>query len=207
VLCFVGVAALAVAAHAVVFAAQTTTTVHASPSVELTIATIEGRLGLLVLWRGKPGWTQTTAGLPASLQGAARPFLNSSSGDWRDGALNVSLVRGPFVLGLSYNVLRQRIDLRNQWLNVPQGTNVVLLDEVDQPRGPRVVGVLRMDPGTLNLDPRRGSIGPLLGRIPEMKAFLQCEALMREPQFAPDTSASVRESTVRKMRGYCDDIQ
>src|SRR5262245_41050141 len=91
-LCFVVAAAIAAAARAVVFAAQVTTTVHASPSVELTIATLDGRLGLLVFWRGKPGWMQTTAGLPASFPGAAQPLFNFSNGYWRDGALNVSLL-------------------------------------------------------------------------------------------------------------------
>jgi hypothetical protein len=205
-LCFVVAAALTIAARTVVFAAQTITTVHASPSVELTIATIDGRLGLLVFWRGQPGWTLTRAGVPPSLLQSGVP-LSYSSGSWSDGALNVSLRRGPFSLGLSYDVLRQRIDLRNQWLKLPHGTNIVLLDDVDQTRGPRVVGLLGMDPGALNLDPRRGTLGPLLGRIPEMKAFLRCDAPIGDPQFAPDTPASVRELTLRRMRGYCDDLQ
>lgn len=192
----------------VLHAAQTITTVHASPSVESTIAVADGKLAALVLWRGRPGWTLSAEGLTQdSVHGDTRPgkFRNSGGGS-ADGTITVGIQRGAVSLDLSYTPRDGVVLFRGKKLGAPLGTNVILVDGADRRDGPAIAGFLTIEPAGANIDPRAGSLGPLLGRSPEVAAFLQCDAAVPEPKLPPDSPPGVKEMIMRGMKGYCDDI-
>jgi hypothetical protein len=54
--------------------------------------------------------------------------------------------------------------------------NAVLVDNVDSPSGPEVVKKLSVDPAF----PDGYRIGPLLGRSPEVVAFLRCDVRLQQ---------------------------
>jgi hypothetical protein len=188
-------------------AAQTITTVHASPSVESTIAVADGKLAALVLWRGRPGWTLSAAGLTQdSVHGDNRPggFRNSGGGS-ADGTITVGIQRGAVSLDLSYTPRDGVVLFRGKKVRAPLGTNVILVDGADR-RDPAIAGFLTIDPGGVNIDPRAGSLGPLFGRSPDIAAFLQCDAAVPEPKLPPDSPPGIKEMIMTGMKGYCDDI-
>jgi hypothetical protein len=188
--------------------AQTITTVHASPAVESTIAVVEGKLVALVLWRGRPGWTLSAAGLTQdSVHGDNRPggFRNSGGGA-ADGTITVGIQRGAVSLDLSYNPRDGVVLFGGKTLRAPIGTNVILVDGADRRGDAAVAGFMIIDPGDANIDPRAGSLGPLLGRSPEVAAFLRCDAAVPQPKLPPDSPPGVKEMILRGMKGYCDDI-
>ena len=189
-------------------AGQTITTVHASPAVESTFAVAGGKLIALVLWRGRPGWTLSAAGLTQdSVHGENRPreFRNSGGGA-ADGTISVGIQRGAVSLDLSYNPRDGVVVFRGKKVRAPMGTNVILVDGADRPDGPTLTGFLTMDPGDANIDPRAGSLGPLFGRSPEVAAFLQCDAPVPEPKLPPDSPQGVKEMIMTGLKGYCDTI-
>jgi hypothetical protein len=130
-----------------------------SPSVEATWMTNGGRLDLVVLWRGSPGWSQR---LP-------------SKTDY-DGS-RVTLLRGTTRLTLDYN--------RRLGIAVVQGStirlsssNVVFVDTVDSVRGPVVVRVGQV---TATMRGSPAQIGPILANSEEIRTYLRCRVLPREP--------------------------
>lgn len=175
-------------------AAQAITTIHASPSVESTIAIDEGRLAALVLWRGQPGWTL-----------AAGEFRNSGGGT-ADGTITVGIQRGAVSLDLSYTPRDGTVLFRGKTLRAPTGTNVILVDGADRRGGGAIAGFLTIDPGSANIDPRKGSLGPLFGRSPDIAAFLQCDAAVPEPTLPPDSPQGLKGLIMMGMKGYCDQI-
>lgn len=170
-----------------------------SPSVMATEMSITsergvGNLELLVLWRGSPGWywrdrekvgaggsSSSGGGMDAASRSAVRTEWISQSG------INLSVRFVPASRQLW--ILDQEIALND--------ANVVLVDDVDQPAGPRVVGTLRIDPSfdsSTDLPPRMPKGPPgyrpqgvpvqtFILRSPELVAFLQCD--VRAPNLSP----------------------
>jgi hypothetical protein len=146
-------------------------TVHASPSVESTFAVSGQRLILLALWRGNPGWTMTK-----------RTQGPQTMGGSNDGSVAVTLNRGGRELSLSFDPQGSLVVLQGKPQKVPAGTNVVFIDKVDSTGGPKIVKTLALEPGTENVDPRRGSVASLFKRSPEVLSFLRCEAEAQIPE-------------------------
>lgn len=127
-------------------------------------------LELLVLWRGSPGWFQHPGGAGGTSDGLNGPFY-----DW--------LKYGDVTLSLEYDPQHKTARIQGSSLAVDKN-NVVLVDDVDAPSGPRITGVTvvpRAMPGSA------GQIGLILRNSPIIMAFLRCDA-------AP---------TVSSLRGLC----
>jgi hypothetical protein len=117
------------------------------------------QLDLLVLWRGPPGWFTQPGGSGGRGGGSSRP----QSAWITHGALTLTVEFDPSERVAV--VQGQRLDLGDD--------NVVLVDDVHSPTGPRVTGTLRAPramPGSA------GQIGLVLRESPEVVSFLRCDA-------------------------------
>jgi hypothetical protein len=115
------------------------------------------RLQLLVLWRGAPGW-----------------FLRPGdvSGGGSGGRYEATLTYGDVQLMLGWDSARRVATVHGKIIEMAED-NVVLVDDVGAPTGPRVTGMTRVDskmPGSA------GQIGMVLRQSPEIVSFLRCEA-------------------------------
>lgn len=145
-----------------------------SPSVLATQMSVvdvagQGTLQLLVLWRGSPGWFRKSAG------GAS-----GSGGGGSMGAGPSPMVRSEWIAQGGVN-LAVRFDPvgRKAWIQDSEITlndaNVVLVDDVDSPAGPRVVRTLRVDPEYQTTPASPAPVQMFIRRSPELVEFLQCD--------------------------------
>lgn len=117
------------------------------------------RLQLLVLWRGTPGWF-----LPEGGSGVS----GGGSGD----RYHATITEGDLQLTLDYDSSRRVATVHGKTIDISKD-NVVFVDEVDSPTGPRVTGTMRVEramPGSA------GQIALVLRTSPEIMSFLRCEA-------------------------------
>lgn len=70
-----------------------------------------------------------------------------------------------------------RIELKDE--------NVILVDDVDMPSGPTVVGTLRVDPSLPIADNGYPRIEAVLRRSEEIVSFLRCDARMPDARVQP----------------------
>lgn len=144
-------------------------------------------LEMLVLWRGSPGWFARGSGNGASGGGNCRLYHSTiRRGDLQlqvefDSQTRLATIsRAPLdpQTGLA-TIQKNQIELRDQ--------NVVLVDGVDDAKGPRILGTLRVDP---TLPPGRLplNIGETLRQSQEILSFLQCDR--REPDPLAQTMAA-----------------
>ena len=139
-----------------------------SPTVLATWATERAadgveQLQFLVLWRGTPGWFLNGGGTQSS----------QSSG----GASTVTITRGEVQLYLEYNSLTRIAVFKGTRIDTHE-TNVLLVDHVDAPGGPQLVGTLHVAsamPGSAR------QIGLVLRTSPPIMTFLQCDATSSDP--------------------------
>ena len=179
---------------------SSSTSMPVSPSVMATVMTVggepgKGELELLVLWRGRPGWfwrTDGRGGGGSSSGGGGT--LGASGGQVRTEWLS----HGGVNLNLRFEPGSRRLWILDQPVTL-NDANVVLVDDVDEPTGPRVVATVRIDPAydaATDQPPglaaaRPPGAPPLQGvppqtfirRSPELVAFLQCE--VRVPDRSP----------------------
>jgi ketosteroid isomerase-like protein len=143
----------------------TTQTRAVSGSTVATLVTQDwSAVDLLVLWRGTPGWFMVPDYQPS--KGGSGPlfegtlFFNGRSFDWDiDFVTRIAHLAGT------------RLDLKND--------NVVLVDRIDAPGGPRIVKTLKVDENPAVDFP---DLGPLVWRIPELAAYLQCDQRFADPK-------------------------
>jgi hypothetical protein len=136
----------------------TTETKAVSGSTVATLVTQDwSAVDLLVLWRGTPGWFMASDYQPP--RGGSGPrfegtlFVGGHLFNWDiDFVSRIAHIAGT------------RLDLKND--------NVVLVDGIDAPAGPRIVRTLKVEERPLADFP---DIGPLVWRIPELAAYLQCD--------------------------------
>jgi hypothetical protein len=140
-------------------------TFTASPSVVCTLEVANGELTMMVLWRGKPGWSWSTT--PSGV-----PQVSYQMGN--DG-FTVHLNYGAVSLTAAVDRLTHRVQIGQTMLTFPEGSNVVMLDGVGQADGPRLINALRFDPSGVSLDPRALDLPSVLARSPEVVSFLQCD--------------------------------
>lgn len=142
-----------------------TDTTPVSGTTVATLVTKDGSaVDLLVLWRGTPGWFMTSD-YQASRGGSAplydgTIYFNGHLFNWD---IN-------FVTRVAH-VAGSRLDLKSR--------NVVLVDGMDAPAGPRIVNTLTVDedPSVTFPDMR-----PLVWRIPALVAYLQCDQQFSDPK-------------------------
>ncbi len=149
---------------------------------------------MLVLWRGSPGWFARGSGNGASGGGNCRLYHSTiRRGDLQlqvefDSQTRLATIsQAPLdpKTGLA-TVQKQQIELRDQ--------NVVLVDGVDDVKGPRIVGTLRVDSA---LPPGRSpvNISETLRQSQELLSFLRCDTRLADPltqKMAEMVCASVR---------------
>ena len=90
----------------------------------------------------------------------------------------VTISQAPLV-ALSPSTTTQTATIKNTQVNLGD-RNVILADEVDDAKGPQIVGTVRIDP---SLPPGRRPlpIDDILRRSPEIVSFLRCDTRMPEP--------------------------
>lgn len=120
-------------------------------------------LDLLVLWRGSPGWV---------MQGDT----GGSSGGGANARRGMTVRRGPLSLYAAFETGPRRFQIE-QVIKPLGDDNVVLVDEVDSPGGPRVVKTMRVDPAVPNK-----RIDQLIAKSPELVAYLRCDAKLPDAQ-------------------------
>jgi hypothetical protein len=120
-----------------------------------------GRLELLVVWRGAPGWYQRG---PRSMSGGGSGDTFHSTNRFGDLELQLDFESAP---GIAH-VQGKRVELH--------GDNVILVDGVDKPGVTKVAGTLRIGNPTFS---RRESeyppVGAVLRRSAEVLAFAGCD--------------------------------
>jgi hypothetical protein len=124
------------------------------------------QLELLVLWRGTPGWFLQPGGSGGS-GGATNPSSN-----W--------IKRGDVTLSLDFDEVTRVAAVQGRAVTL-NDNNVLFVDDVDGPAGPRVEGmisVVRAMPGSF------GQIAPILRSSPRIMSFLRCDAGSDSPQRA-----------------------
>jgi hypothetical protein len=117
------------------------------------------QLDLLVLWRGTPGWFMQPGGSGGRGGGPSRP-----QSAW--------ITHGALTLTVEFDSSERVAVVQGQRLDLGDD-NVVLVDEIDSPTGPRVTGTLRVPramPGSA------GQIGLVLRESREIVSFLRCDA-------------------------------
>jgi hypothetical protein len=116
-------------------------------------------LDLLVLWRGTPGW----------------PLKSTSSGGSGGGGggsrRGMTVNQGGLSLYAAFDGNSRTAQIEEQTVRLGDN-NVVLVDDVDGPRGPRVLKVLRVDPSLP--DPRR--IDAVIAKSQELRTYMRCDA-------------------------------
>jgi len=137
-------------------------------------------LVFLVLWRGSPGWFASGSGGGGSGGGDCRSYHSSiRRGDLQlqvefDAQTRiVTISQAPIdpQTGLA-TIQQKQIELRDQ--------NVILVDGVDEAKGPPIVDSLRVDP---TLPPGRSpfNIGEVLRQSQEIVSFLKCDTRLGDP--------------------------
>ena len=118
------------------------------------------QLDLLVLWRGTPGWFLRAGG------------SGGGGGDGPGGPYQTWIVRGALKLTLDFDPSKRIAIVQGTSLDLADD-NVVFMDDVDSPTGPRVVTTMRVPramPGSA------GQIGLVLRESSEIMSFLRCDA-------------------------------
>jgi hypothetical protein len=127
-------------------------------------------LEILVLWRGTPGWFRRGPGGGMSYGGGGgtrevQTIVQRSS-------------HGGIVLELEFTTEGPTRSLRLQGRDVPlDGGNVVLVDDVDSPQGPTVIGTRFVDPAMTEAH----NPAEVLRRSPEIVSFLRCDTQLPDP--------------------------
>jgi len=126
-----------------------------------------GELSLLVLWRGTPGWFD---GSDKSGGGGGSSNGREFGHEW--------LTFGNRTLSIEFDYSARLAKLLGEDVSLVD-TNVVLVDDVDRPGGPRIVARRRVDPSMPTIGgPRTTANDPAviaIRRDPEAMTFLQCE--------------------------------
>jgi hypothetical protein len=154
-----------------------------SPTVVSTIATKDGRLVLLALWRGVARWHSSGSG------------RKESGGVGQNGSINVSLQYGDISADLSFDPTTHTAIVQGRTNRLPENANVLLIDGVGRGGSGRLVKAFFLDSGDANPDIRLGFGGlvSLFGRSPEIVDFLQCDAF-------PDQVTSVEPCALLKKK-------
>jgi hypothetical protein len=120
-------------------------------------------LDLAVVWRGSPGWFYA----PGPRQGSGGGSTNAYTMTEQIGNVRVELTVTDSPRSVMIGTTPVELG----------GHNVVLVDGVDDPAGFRVIKSLTIDPVFAN----RREIEAVLGRSPEVVAFLRCDLKLDKP--------------------------
>jgi hypothetical protein len=118
---------------------------------------------LLVLWRGSLGWELGGAGAGGGMGG---------------GPVTQFVIIGGRTIELQFDQESRQVRLGTEVLDLGE-SNVLLIDDVDSVRGPRIVGTARVQ-GVVErfVDP----LVSLISRSPELLDFVQCGMPLSDPK-------------------------
>jgi hypothetical protein len=127
------------------------------------------QLDLLVLWRGAPGWF---------MRGGSKGGASSMSGGGGDagGRIVHQFSEGGLSFSLEFDRQARLAKIQGREIAVGED-NVILVDDVDNPRGFTIVGTRRIDPafsGSLK------DLRTLFKRSPELVAYLRCDTQVND---------------------------
>jgi hypothetical protein len=125
-----------------------------------------GRFTLLVLWRGSEGWFMRGGGHSGGGSGGGGGNSGESRGSQYFSYGGVSFT-------LEFNWTAATVKLLDREISLRE-TNLILVDNVDTPSGLTIVDQRRIDV-PIELDDQVDSIRALIGRSPELFAYLQCD--------------------------------
>jgi hypothetical protein len=149
-----------------------------SPTVVASWYAQDGRLTLLVLWRGNPGW-----------------FMRAESGGGGgggDGTRVFQQIReGGLTFRIDYDFASNTANIAGTELSLLT-TNVVLMDFVDSPAGPSIVATRYVSP---ELTESRNAAIEIIRRESDLYPFLQCD-LPLPPSADPEPVASLKQSMI-----------
>ena len=133
-----------------------------------------GRLDLLVLWRGTPGWFTRGNGTSGSgrTSGGFGQWHAAHAMTYGDISLVIELQSSSKDFDPATTIVKildRDIPLRD--------TNVVLIDGVDSGKA-TIIRTLRVEPQFVGSDP----VAAVVKRSPELFEFLQCDATLPDPQ-------------------------
>jgi len=145
-----------------------------SPAVVATFTSHENSNGtkttLLVLWRGSPGWL--------SEGGRGHGYGGNAGADEGGYAYYWLASSGGLTFTVEFDFARRTAKILNREVSLTE-TNVVLVDFVDSPNGPTIVGYRWVDPKTSNpavADP----VPAMIQHTPELFEYLQCNITLRD---------------------------
>ncbi len=126
-----------------------------SASVVATFVERDGTLAMLMLWRGKPGWF--VVGARAESQGGSGAAIK--------GTMDYGDVR------LEYELSPGLARVQGRPVDLPAGTNVLLIDDVDRKGNAPAITAITGDLTTRDANPRLSSF---LKQTPAALTFLRC---------------------------------
>jgi hypothetical protein len=121
---------------------------------------------MLVLWRGSPGWFARGSGSGASGGGDGRRYRST-------------IRRGEVQLQLEFDSQTQLATIQGKQVEL-RDQNVILVDGVDEAKGPQIVGTLRVDPALPSGDSPLG-VEETMRRSQEIRSFLRCDTRLDDP--------------------------
>jgi hypothetical protein len=138
---------------------------------------------LLVLWRGAPGWFSKDGRGGGSGGGGG----GAASGAGLGGSSAYEYVsRGGLTFMMEFDYAKKIVKILDQEISLEE-TNVVLVDFVDSPGGPQIVGRRWIDaappqqpaptPAPTSVDP----IAAVVKRAPELFEYLRCDVPLSDP--------------------------
>ncbi len=163
-----------------------------SPAVVATALFANGsgddaELQVLVLWRGSPGWF-----LDGDHSGSStRSDSRTMSRDTRGGPILHEFYFGNRRLRVRLDPRSETAEIGETVISLRDG-RAVLVDEVDDAGGPRVIGTRLIGTQASGVPPR---IEPLLRESPELVAFLRCDQRVADSRIPIQTmvAATCRE--------------
>ena len=123
------------------------------------------QLRIVILWRGTPGWFLRAGGSSVSDSGSASGGHQTSY---------QTIIQGGVRLTFDFDTATGVATVQGKMLDVRED-NVVLVDDVDSPNGPRVSGTTRV---TRPMPGSAGQIGLVLRTSPKIMSFLRCDAVV-----------------------------
>jgi hypothetical protein len=128
---------------------------------------------LMVLWRGTPGWFLK--------QGRGGAGGASGSGSGVNGSYAYEYVsEGGLTFMMEFDYDKRIVKLLNEEISLKE-TNVVLVDFVDGPNGPTIVGSRWVDPALPGRPVPGDPFAGVIKRAPELFDYLQCDARLSDP--------------------------
>lgn len=153
----------------------TSTSRVASPTVVASWASHENDLNgsattLLVLWRGTPGWFT---------KGEHNAGGTSQSGSGGDSSFQY-VTQGGLTFAIELDYQKKIAKILNQEIALT-ATNVVLVDFVDSPNGPTIVGSRWVEPAPSGQMSARDPIAAMVRRSSELFDYLRCDLSVPDP--------------------------